>query len=874
MKKILMFVGATLESKSRSGIQTVVVEIAKSLGNFAAIEFVKWDPLDGQLRYIDAVDLVSLFSTSERIGRPHRMAHRVQYRFGDTIEEPNETWLLLPEISYHEPNSSDVFARIISQAREYGIRTAAIFYDLIPITNTSYHELASRHVRYVAELLRADRIIPISAASANTLRDHYRVTFGMEEIDAWTSKIVPLLLPELDSEAKPPSDAPRSEEQVIVMVGTVEPRKRQVETLQTITKLQADGAISAAIQIYVFGSLHPAVAHAFHSVLDANPRIKYFNYAPKDLIVSSYKKAMFSIFASNDEGYGLPIAESLAQGVPCLTADFGAMAEVALGGGCLTCDVNDTAALAASIRSLCIDESLRHRLREEIKRRRFKDWGTYCRELVQIFEQHDTEVTATTSGIQAAVKDALILYGDSAPMVAGGSVTATDMGPGMRIVAVERARRTQNSADPRTPFTVCRFLDASTRSLPPEAANRALRADLWGVVSVDIAESWINHARDAAFPGLLPGNVVVDSEPSTLATKLSTRAALEIATDRRRISWADDEYLFQRALHHWRAALPIEERPLTLGISTYNRAPFVEKNVAWLIEVVRSLGRDIQIIVVDNASTDDTVSRLSKFSHVPFFSLIVNPQNTGMLGNLRICSSLFFSARHIWFTGDDDFILPEQLKAILDVLEDQPGLPLACVNLAVYYRKHLTAGDRVETLVAERQNVATQDVLPSGIYPVNVVATQHDNFFTAFYPIIFRSDLLAACFNYPFDGVPFGDLTECVPTTKWFLENYRYVDCYWHAPVGIVGNAHNSWSHHRPRWHGVIMPQIFELARDAGADPTTLNQFAQIHVGLYDEAIQIAAESRVPISIAPSDLAPAYRVFRAKLPVPQCLSAQ
>ena len=125
------------------------------------------------------------------------------------------------------------------------------------------------------------------------------------------------------------------------MVGTVEPRKRQIEVLNAITQLQTSGAISARTETHVYGSLHPFVSDQFLQILQANRQVKYFNYAGTEAIEMSYKRAMFSIFASNDEGYGLPIAESLAHGVPCVTANFGAMAEVATGGGCLTCNVND-----------------------------------------------------------------------------------------------------------------------------------------------------------------------------------------------------------------------------------------------------------------------------------------------------------------------------------------------------------------------------------------------------------------------------------------------------------------------------------------------------------------------------------------------------
>jgi glycosyltransferase involved in cell wall biosynthesis len=866
--KILLFVGCTLQTKVRSGVHRVTVETAKALGGVVDVDFVKWDAIDAQLRYLDAADLASLFGGSDLAVRPHRMAHRVQYRFGDTIDEPAKTWLLIPDIGYHEANGSDVFARAVSQAREYGIRTAAIFYDLIPITNDAYRELSRPHLRYVAELLRFDRIVPISVTSAKALESHYRNALAQEGLDErqWAAKIVPVLLPERNSETPADYQLGQDERSVVVLAGTIEPRKRQVEVLEAMTRLQNDGAISPAIEILVFGSLHPAVATSFHNILKANPRIKYLGYADRATILASYRRAMFSIFASNDEGYGLPIAESLVLGVPCLSANFGSMAEVARGGGCLTCDVNDVMALTNAIRLLCTDESVRQRLREEISRRPFRDWRMYCEELVEVLNRFDQEIDARASTIEAAVMEALIPGHQGVAETVGHRITGVDAAANMRVVSVQRSPAPDSSIPLRKDFKICRFTGDlnSVAALGPALNNDALTADLCGT---DVAQQWGDQARIVSFPALLPSEVVVDSNTNTLDQELAARAKRAIVADDRRLSFATDERQFRKALHHWRKALPERETALAIVISTYNRAPFVEMNVAWLIECVRTLGRDVRIVVVDNASTDDTVIRLSRFIGIDCFSLIVNPQNTGMLGNTRVCSTLS-PARHVWMIGDDDLILPEQLEAILRVLDDQPGLPLAYVNFAVYHRERLTPRDKARNLIAERHDVG-KNVLPSGIYPVNVAATQHDNLFTAMYLLIFRSDLFAACFNHPFDGVPFGDLTECVPTTRWLLENYRYVECYWHAPVSIVGNAHNSWSRHRPRWHAVIMPRVFELARDAGADPTVLNDFAQIHVGLYDEAIQIAASSKQAIPIATEDLEPARRVFRRNLVVPK-----
>ena len=792
----------------------------------------------------------------------------MQYQFGDTIQQPGDTWLLIPEISHHEPDGAAIFARIISQMREYGIHVATIFYDIIPITNEVYQGGGAQHLRYVAELLRVDTILPISVASANALRLFYtkELDLAQNEIQRLSKRIVPLLLPEINSDTPPLTPNCQSEGDVIIMVGTVEPRKQQLEVLNAIIRLQARGAIPTDIEIHVFGSLHPYVASTFRELLSKAPQVKYFNYAPASAIAAAYRRAMFSVFASNDEGYGLPIAESLAYGVPCLTANFGAMAEVAQGGGCLTCDVNDEKVLEDAIWQLCTDRSLRQRLREEIARRPFRDWGMYCEELVEILHLHDQEMDEQASTIEAAVIDALIPGRRSVAEAAGHCITGMDSAVNMRVVAVQRGPAPDSSI--RNDFKICRYTGDlyGAAALDTASTHDALTADLWGTVKSDVARHWVDQAGTVSFPALLPSETVVDANPPTLDLDLAARAKHAILADDRRLSFAADERQFRKALHHWKKALPEQERTLAIVISTYNRAPFVEMNVAWLIDCVRSMGGNVRIVVVDNASTDDTVIRLSKFIGIDCFSLIVNPQNVGMMGNMRVCSTLS-PARHVWMIGDDDFILPDQLAAVLRVLNDQPGLPLAYVNFAVYDRKCLAAEDEPRKLIGERRDVG-KNVLPSGIYPVNVAATQHDNMFTAMYLLILRSDLFSACFNHPFDGIPFGDLTECIPTTRWFLENYRYVDCYWHAPVSIVGNAHNSWTRHRPRWHAVIMPRVFELARDAGADPIVLHDFAQIHMGLYDEALQIAANAKQPIPIAAEDLGSARRVFRRKLALP------
>ncbi|MFX5610925.1 glycosyltransferase, partial [Acinetobacter baumannii] len=61
------------------------------------------------------------------------------------------------------------------------------------------------------------------------------------------------------------------------------------------------------------------------------------------------------------EGFGLPLAEAMSLGTPCLTSDRGALAEIA-GEAALTIDPLDNRALTMAIEALDSDSDLRARL--------------------------------------------------------------------------------------------------------------------------------------------------------------------------------------------------------------------------------------------------------------------------------------------------------------------------------------------------------------------------------------------------------------------------------------------------------------------------------------------------------------------------------
>jgi glycosyltransferase involved in cell wall biosynthesis len=81
------------------------------------------------------------------------------------------------------------------------------------------------------------------------------------------------------------------------------------------------------------------------------------------------------------EGYGLPVAESLAYGTPALTTDYGSTAEIAAEGGALTVDPRDDDALVNAMRRLLTDDDLVTELEQAAGARPIRTWDDYAREL-------------------------------------------------------------------------------------------------------------------------------------------------------------------------------------------------------------------------------------------------------------------------------------------------------------------------------------------------------------------------------------------------------------------------------------------------------------------------------------------------------------
>ena len=81
-----------------------------------------------------------------------------------------------------------------------------------------------------------------------------------------------------------------------------------------------------------------------------------------DLLWAAYRLAHCVVFPSLNEGFGLPVAESLACGTPVVTSGFGSMREIARHGGAILVDPRDDHDIAAGLRLMLTDRELHETL--------------------------------------------------------------------------------------------------------------------------------------------------------------------------------------------------------------------------------------------------------------------------------------------------------------------------------------------------------------------------------------------------------------------------------------------------------------------------------------------------------------------------------
>jgi acetyltransferase-like isoleucine patch superfamily enzyme len=120
---------------------------------------------------------------------------------------------------------------------------------------------------------------------------------------------------------------------------------------------------------------------------------------------------------------------------------------------------------------------------------------------------------------------------------------------------------------------------------------------------------------------------------------------------------------------------------LTIAIPTYNRASYLDINLQQLLLNINQIEDKsmLEIIISDNASTDDTDFVVNKYIGKGLkVNYYINEYNIGPDGNFESCLSKA-KGKYFWIFGDDELLFNNALKKIIDILNQND---VGCIYLS------------------------------------------------------------------------------------------------------------------------------------------------------------------------------------------------
>lgn len=374
---VLVDVAHTVSTPLMTGIQRVARETARRWLDRPGVVPVSWTPGFAAMRELTPAEHDLLVSGSAAADELAPGPDDVL-----TVVVPWEATYLVPELGA-EPGRT---AALLSLARFSGNRTGAIGFDLVPITTAETTQLgfASVFARNLAAVRYFDRVATISQA-AGTEYEGWRSMLAAVGVPGPAIRSVPL---PVHAAAPTAEESARAREYfmvgdlpLVLVVGSHEPRKNHLAVLHAAELLWREGHRFSLS--FVGGNAWGSddFLALLTTLVRAGRPVDSRRGLSDGELWAAYRLARFTVFPSLNEGFGLPVAESLAVGTPVVTSAFGSMAELATDGGALTVDPRDDHDLEAAMRQLLVDDALLRDLRSAARARPSRTWDQYADEV-------------------------------------------------------------------------------------------------------------------------------------------------------------------------------------------------------------------------------------------------------------------------------------------------------------------------------------------------------------------------------------------------------------------------------------------------------------------------------------------------------------
>jgi len=256
-------------------------------------------------------------------------------------------------------------------------------HDLAFLTHPEWAPLPLR--RFLSQVVpeQVRRATAVAVVSESTRRD----VLELLNVDAAKVHLVPNGVEERFFARTPLTAVERARfglpDEYLLMVGTLEPRKNHLNVFRSLALLPPSLQMPLVVAGKRGWSDKPILAAA--EPLVAAGKVKLVDYVPDEHLPGLYTGASAVIYPSWAEGFGLPVLEGLAAGVPVVTSLAPSLVE--LGGDRVTyAEAGSPESIAAGIVTALGADDTRQRGLRQAQARRFS-WDASGRQLAELLRR-------------------------------------------------------------------------------------------------------------------------------------------------------------------------------------------------------------------------------------------------------------------------------------------------------------------------------------------------------------------------------------------------------------------------------------------------------------------------------------------------------
>ncbi|MEN6490077.1 MAG: glycosyltransferase [Smithella sp.] len=323
-RQLLVDVSELVQRDSKSGVQRVVRNILQELLAYPPDGF-RVEPVYATLR--QGYRYARKF-TLQFLGCPETILtdDPIEYKAGDLF--------LGLDLQPHVVPLQQAFYQ---QLRNHGVQVKFVVYDLLPILLPAAFTAgaAEVHQTWLKVVVGSDGVICISKAVAEELAEWVKTNVSAQQR---SFKIDWFHLGADNDKSTLSQGMPADAGSVLnkltkrpsfLMVGTLEPRKGHAQVLAAFEKLWVEGVDANLILVGKQGWMTEALIDRIRNHSELGKRLFWMEGISDEYLEKVYAASNCLIFASEGEGFGLPLIEAARHKVPIIARNIPVFREVA-----------------------------------------------------------------------------------------------------------------------------------------------------------------------------------------------------------------------------------------------------------------------------------------------------------------------------------------------------------------------------------------------------------------------------------------------------------------------------------------------------------------------------------------------------------------